>query len=821
MIINPIMRFSAWILDVTVHREGMLLWLKTSEGKVIQAVDSFSPSFYAVHQLHPLWVSQNSIEENYQKYCISLLQNTSISDVSVVSRRIKAEHVHNSKVLRISVSNPRHFKRVVGVVKKLGCFTLFNIDIPIVQLYFYETELFPFALCEFTGKWRNSQFFLNSIRVKDSTESIKYSLPPLRALWIEIPMLESSIQRLYTDPIHEIHISIDPCSVSIPLSHILPSDYLMNTTDEQVHVKIAEGNEYENLVSLHRVIEKLDPDVIFTAKGDEFLFPYLLARVKTHHIDRWFSLSRNKSPLRNACFRKNGSGSFMSYGQVLHRSDTEFYFTGRLHIDSAIYGGLHFDDGNLYGIIEVGRVTYSPLQRLTRVTIGGALQSLQFFYAYRQGILIAEEKKNAEYFRNGSNLLLSDRGGHILNPQVGMFDRVAELDFTSMYPALMVKYNVSPETINCPCCKETGIPIPSLPYHICRNRKGIVPLALRVPLLKRIKYKELSKKPSEPHAFRYHKMESALKWILVVCFGYLGFRNARFGRIEAHQAVCAFSREFLLNAKLIVEEQGLKSIHGIVDSLYVQPPEEMPLPAFFHKCEDATREIEETTKIPISFSRKNDYFEFMCFLPTKQEPEIGALNRYWGFKPGNRMKVRGIELRRHDTPPFIKNFQEALMFRIAGSDYRSQFPILVRKTIIPALLDFYHKLENGLVPLHELLITIRLSRGPSDYKVQNYQAIAAQTLQKYGIAVGPGEKVSFLIVNDLSPNAEDRVCPVQLLRSKTPKYDIRKYKELLVRSVVNLLPEPLSETEKENLLNLTSDTPKVEAKIQKTILAYL
>ncbi len=107
----------------------------------------------------------------------------------------------------------------------------------------------------------------------------------------------------------------------------------------------------------------------------------------------------------------------MSYGIILHRAQSQFYLNGRLHIDSAIYGGLHFDDGNLYGIVEVARVSYTPLQRLTRITIGGSLQSLQFFHANKLGILIPEEKKNAEYFQQSSALLLSDRGVTFYNPR--------------------------------------------------------------------------------------------------------------------------------------------------------------------------------------------------------------------------------------------------------------------------------------------------------------------------------------------------------------------------------------------------------------------
>jgi DNA polymerase-2 len=58
--------------------------------------------------------------------------------------------------------------------------------------------------------------------------------------------------------------------------------------------------------------------------------------------------------------------------------------------------------------------------------------------------------------------------------------------------------------------------------------------------------------------------------MLVTCFGYLGYRNARFGRIEAHEAVTAFGREKLLQAKEICEEEGFELLHAITDSLWIR-----------------------------------------------------------------------------------------------------------------------------------------------------------------------------------------------------------------------------------------------------------
>jgi DNA polymerase II len=56
----------------------------------------------------------------------------------------------------------------------------------------------------------------------------------------------------------------------------------------------------------------------------------------------------------------------------------------------------------------------------------------------------------------------------------------------------------------------------------------------------------------------------------VTCFGYLGYKNARFGRIEAHEAVTAYGREALLRAKEAAEDMGFTVLHMYVDGLWVQ-----------------------------------------------------------------------------------------------------------------------------------------------------------------------------------------------------------------------------------------------------------
>ena len=113
-------------------------------------------------------------------------------------------------------------------------------------------------------------------------------------------------------------------------------------------------------------------------------------------------------------------------------------------------------------------------------------------------------------------------------------------------------------------------PVPEAGYHLCRRREGLVPRTLKPILKLREQLKARAKEVGPEEARPYKERQTALKWMLVTCFGYLGYKNARFGRIEAHEAVTAHGRDKLLTAKEISEDAGFTVLHGLTDCLWLQ-----------------------------------------------------------------------------------------------------------------------------------------------------------------------------------------------------------------------------------------------------------
>jgi len=797
-------QFDGWLLDVSTYSNGVILWVKIKKGqKIVKIFHEFCPEFFAVPKKHT--------GNDFKRLKQILKSHHNVKDVRICEKYVKLEDHEKTKIFGVSVVKPSVFKKTIKEIDEIGLFTLYNTDLPISQMYFYVNDLFPMSYCSLKVKLENKRnvethiMRLISLELRDNNEELVYELPPLKAVWLDIKVQQRGMKSYYNDPLLYAEVSIveKDEKANIPRAD----------GQRKRKILIDKADEAETIKAISKVIERLDPDIILTHGGDEFVFPYLAARASVNRVSNDLYFSRNRTPLKNCIFNLSGnSDHYMSYGIIMRRSKTQVYFTGRFHLDTTTYGSLHFSEGNIPGVIEVARVSRVPMQRLCRVTIGGALQSIQYYNAYKLDHLIPPFKKSPEGFRNGIDLITNDRGGHIFEPLIGVFDQVVELDFSSMYPSLMANFNISSETINCKCCKDDGmgIKVPGLNFHICTKRQGIISKSISLPLRKRLECKEYNKTHDD---LRYKFTDIALKWVLVVSFGYLGFKNARFGKIEAHQTVCAFAREFLLRSAEIAKNYGCKIVHGIVDSMWLQDLKGRTPEEFEKLTKIIANEISESTGIPMSWDGR---FNTIVFLPSRAVPDVPALSHYWGIKSNGEVKVRGIEVRRRDMPKIVKDAQYTFIDVFQGAtsveEFKKRIPEAKKK-----LFEYVERVYSGKVSRDDLTIKQKISRSPNQYKVNTYQAVAARQLERSGIIASAGKNVRYIILNaDADPNfPEKKVILSDLYDEKKHEYDRKKYVELLKRAFENIFPFEFPELEE----LLTSDYNKKS--LQKDLSCFI
>ncbi len=293
-----------------------------------------------------------------------------------------------------------------------------------------------------------------------------------------------------------------------------------------------------------------------------------------------------------------------------------------------------------------------------------------------------------------------------------------------------------------------------------------MPQVLEPILAKRARLKRLKQTATDAQARQtYDRRQTALKWILVTSFGYLGYKNFVFGRIEAHEAVTAYSRELLLQAKELAEAAGFRLIHAIVDSIWVHKP---------HVGEREVAGLADTISRAIGIPLAVEgVYRWLIFPPSRTHPRLGV------------PKVRGLECRRHDTAPFIAQAQQAVLQILTQA--RTP-PELARH--LPEALDVLktsaRQLWEGRVPLHDLAITKQVSQDPDAYRRPCDTAIAAHSLLARGVRLAPGESVQFVIT---AAGDADPACRVRPLAwGVSPEgYDRAKYVELLLRAAETVL----------------------------------
>ena len=732
--LNPI---RGWLFDVYPSgKNEITVWLIAENGERIKLVDTFTHRFYVSGSFSEL----SSLVEKIKG-------NPSVEGWRFVKKHADFMEAGWKKVLEIDVSDYQEASALARKIVRSGRyekFRLYNVDVPIAQAYLYDKEVFPLAHVMVVASGKRLYYDL-----LDSVESVDYYAPPFRSMRLNVVLKKEGVLQKLTDKIDSISLDFGDKTVIIN-----------------------EGNEAEKILRLVRSVKEEDPDLIFTSGGDSFLLPYLTYRAFANGVLDNFVLSREDIPLKA---EKSGGKTFFSYGRVYHKAPTRRLF-GRVHID--VNNTFIYTACGLEGLIEVSRTCRVPLQRAARASIGSIMSSLQLYTAWKEGILIPWKKTEPESFKSGWELLVADRGGFIFEPKLGFHTDVVEVDFASMFPMLMLTRNISAETVLCKCCPDSKLRVPELGYNICEKRKGIVPKTLDLLLRKRSKYKSLMKEAEDKklkHA--YNMRQAALKWILVTCFGYLGYRNARFGKVDAHIAVCAFARDGLLKTAAMAEQHGFEVIHGIVDSLWLKKQGVSP-----REVADFCREVSSAVGVQLSVEGK---YRWIVFLPSKVLESVPVLNRYYGVFENGEVKMRGIEARRGDTPRFLYKAQMEMIKKLAEANSLESFKAKIAEAL-HVLGDYADELIDGHVDVEELLVTKRLSKTPSDYNHDVFQAVAAKQLEKAGFEVHAGQTVQYLIVNASSRRANGRVVAAQLLKPST-RYDVKEYLQLLISAGETLL----------------------------------
>jgi len=218
-------------------------------------------------------------------------------------------------------------------------------------------------------------------------------------------------------------------------------------------------------------------------------------------------------------------------------------------------------------------------------------------------------------------------------------------------------------------------------------------------------------------------------------------------------------------------------LHGIVDSLWLKK-ENASVEDYKKLCMQISDEI----GVGLNFEGK---YKWIVFLPSRMHPNVGVLNRYYGVMESGKLKVRGLEVRKRDTPKFVYDAQMEMINVLAEANNSFEFRYKIPE-VIEVVRKWRGKLLDGEVPVWDLIIKKHLSKNPKNYKQHVSQVIAAEQLIKEGSEIHAGNNVTFLFTDSENKKHNRRVLAGQLV-DEGVNPDIKRYLILLYTAAANLL----------------------------------
>jgi DNA polymerase elongation subunit (family B) len=497
-----------------------------------------------------------------------------------------------------------------------------------------------------------------------------------------------------------------------------------------------EESESKMLEEFSNYIVSKDPDVVIF--NQDTILSYLLERMKRLSLD--LPLGRQKANIYS----------------VNQRRVLEKWGQGRIYLSEREYG-----QTGLAGIIELSRFSHLPIRMILKYSVGRLISNRNICELIQRGHIISDNSQRThEQIRTLENIIDRDKAGMIFTPKVGLHENVAVLDYNDEFANIIINHKIS--------------------YEMTSNKQQILPQIVKQLVDRRVCLRRfLKNSPDESLEAKYcEEQADTLKKILVCLYGTTGSYWNKYGNVVAFEEINSKSRAILLKTKDIVQQLGYELVYADTDA------------CFIHK-DNATRDdyekLSEIVSIETGMAISLEYhYKFLVLLPLEADEKLEALKHYFGITYERELVTRGIETRRHDTPAFIKEFQNELLYTLFDCDSSDE---IFGKTLENALLcvtKTIDKIMTGEIKLHDLVISKQLRMDITKYKsIFPHVAAALQLTILSGKSPKPGENIEYVYTNSQHQNPLNRV--TTRIDDSDISYDKERYREMLLDAADTVL----------------------------------
>jgi DNA polymerase I len=515
---------------------------------------------------------------------------------------------------------------------------------------------------------------------------------------------------------------------------------------------VAEGNDDKRTIkSFTDYVHKFDPDIIVGFGTNTRDWQYLITRAKLQGInffvDRTDTLPHT-SAYGHVSITGRANVDFFDYvdelpevklktlENIAHYLDV-MKLNQRTHLDEADYAEYWENKNKRPTLLKYSKENTASIMGISEAMLDFAMQLSSLVSLPLDHVGTAAVGFRTEWFLTREaykiNELIPKRqerpyipyaGGMVLTPKPGMHENIAVLDFKSMYPNIMITYNVSPDTYvpqgqpDPPSGVNTA---PEVKYRFRKEPAGFYKTVLTQLISTRDeireKLKELSPKSQEYRAL--DAKQRAVKVITNAAYGYTGWIGARWYIKPAAEAAAAWGRETIRKTIKLAEKTRLQVIYSDTDSVFVSNELE--------KTEKLSKEIDQTLHLEI---RPSKVYTRILFTEAKK--------RYCGLLPNGELDIVGLEVVRGDWATVAKNVQENVLEILL----KEKSPVKAAEYVRKCIID----MKEHKIPYKDFIIWKTLAKSPEEYEVRAPHVEAARLLEKEGLDLTLGDKIGYVIV---------------------------------------------------------------------------
>ncbi|MGQ4832797.1 MAG: DNA-directed DNA polymerase [Candidatus Asgardarchaeia archaeon] len=732
------------------------IWGISEDNKRVVVLDgSFRPYFYAIPKENAdLEILQARIRK------LNGVKSTNVAEKKFLGKKVT--------VIKVICTNPNLVPKVREEVNRLqNVDMVLEADIRFYMRYLIDNDIYP---C----RW----YIVDAVRVKGPAwekykvdevyvannvprEIKKESIPKLRLLAFDI----ETYSKLGTP-----NPKRDPIII-------------ISVATSNGDLKIFEASEDKNdkaiIESFVNFVQEYDPDFIFGYNSNRFDWIYLVERARIHGIQLAVDRKGNMphpSVYGHQSVAGRANVDLLDYAEGLYevkvktlknvaeylgitpkkerviipQAEIASYWDDKtkrpLLIEYAkddVVSTIKIGELALPFVIELSRLVGLTPDQILAASVGFRVEWYLMRQAFKENELIPNrsEKEHEAY-----------PGALVFEPKKGLHKNVVYMDFASMYPSLIIKYNIGPDTYVPPYEKVPDDEVwicPEFGHRFRKDPPGLYKKSLSKLMVARKEIKSKLKELDE-RTVEYKLLDNrqkAVKVIMNATYGYAGWSGARWYMRPVAEATTAWGRQTILRAKEIAEELGLTVYYGDTDSLFLEYDPE--------KIKKFEEQVEKELGLDIKADR---IFKSIFFTEAKK--------RYAGIDTKGLLEVTGFEVVRGDWAEIAREVQEEILRIILEKEDVNEAVKYVREVI--------KSLRERKIPYEKLVIWKTISRALNEYKARAPHITAARILQEHGYQITPGTQVGFVITKGTGILAE-RAMPYQF--AKYEDVDIEYYIE--------------------------------------------